>query len=100
MLIDKDPAAATVNLSYTGFTPAAGAPTVRSYLKNATSITSATGGTTTTTTVPAYSVLVLQLRPGSGTPSPSPSAAPPAPPAPPDPGPAPWPTPRTNGRAD
>ncbi|GAA1824406.1 ricin-type beta-trefoil lectin domain protein [Luedemannella flava] len=67
MLINKDPANdTTVNLSYSGFTPSSAAPTVYSYLKNATSIGSATAGSATTQTVPAYSVVVVQLKPGSG----------------------------------
>jgi hypothetical protein len=77
MLINKDPANdATVSLSYTGFTPSSAAPTVYSYLKNATAITSATTGNANTRTVPAYSIVVVQLHPGSGgTPSPSPSTS-------------------------
>jgi cellulase/cellobiase CelA1 len=67
MLINKDPNnATTVSLSYTGFTPGSATPTVYSYLKNATSITSATTGTGTTQTVPAYSVVVVQVHAGSG----------------------------------
>ncbi|WP_425247840.1 hypothetical protein [Streptomyces sp. NEAU-NA10] len=63
MLINKDPAnAATVTLSYSGFTPSSAAPTVYSYLKNATSIGSATTGSATRQTVPAYSIAVVQLR--------------------------------------
>lgn len=74
MLINKDPGNdATVTLSYSGFTPSTATPTVYSYLKNASSIGSATAGSATTQTVPAYSVVVVQLRPGSG---PSPSASP------------------------
>ncbi|MGW4995333.1 LPXTG cell wall anchor domain-containing protein [Streptomyces mirabilis] len=62
MLINKDPAnAATVTLSYSGFSPSAAAPTVYSYLKNATSIGSATTGSATRQTVPAYSIVVVQL---------------------------------------
>jgi hypothetical protein len=64
MLINKDPNnATTVTLSYRGFAPSSAAPTVYSYLKNATSITSASSGTAVTQTVPAYSVVVLQLHP-------------------------------------
>jgi alpha-galactosidase len=67
MLINKDPNnAATVSLTYTGFTPGSGTPTVYSYLKNATSITSGASGSATSQTVPAYSVVVVQLHPGSG----------------------------------
>ena len=75
MLINKDPNNdATVNLSYSGFTPSSTTPTVYSYLKNATSIGSASAGTGTTQTVPAYSIVVVQLHPGTGSsPTPSPS---------------------------
>ena len=75
MLINKDPNNdATVALSYNGFTPSSATPTVYSYLKNATSITSATTGSAGSVTVPAYSIVVVQLHPGSGgSPSPSPS---------------------------
>ncbi|MEU7872962.1 cellulose binding domain-containing protein [Dactylosporangium sp. NPDC049140] len=77
MLINKDPSNdATVSLNYAGFTPAAGAPTVYSYLKNATAIGSASAGTAATQTVPAYSIAVVQLHKGSGTTSASPSASP------------------------
>jgi hypothetical protein len=75
MLINKDPNNdATVSLSYSGFTPSTAAPTVYSYLKNATTIGSATSGSASTQTVPAYSIVVVQLHPGSGG-SPSPSAS-------------------------
>ncbi|MEU0671982.1 cellulose-binding protein [Streptomyces sp. NPDC006172] len=64
MLINKDPAnAATVTLSYTGFSPSSTTPTVYSYLKNATSIGSAATGSATRQTVPAYSIVVVQLHP-------------------------------------
>ncbi|WP_034591010.1 cellulose binding domain-containing protein [Hamadaea tsunoensis] len=75
MLVNKDPGNDyTVNLSYNGFTPAAGAPTVYSYLKNAATISSASTGSATSQTVPAYSIVVVQLHPGTGG-SPSPSAS-------------------------
>ncbi|WP_225847436.1 alpha-L-arabinofuranosidase, partial [Streptomyces sp. HPF1205] len=68
MLINKDPNnAATVSLNYSNFTPSSAAPTVYTYAKNATSITSATTGSSTSQTVPAYSVVVVQLHAGSGT---------------------------------
>ena len=77
MLINKDPNNdTTVNLSYSGFTPASSAPTVYSYLKNAASIGSAATGSATSQTVPAYSIVVVQLHPGTGgttSASPSPS---------------------------
>ncbi|MEV4560144.1 RICIN domain-containing protein [Kitasatospora sp. NPDC049285] len=67
MLINKDPNnSTTVSLSYTGFTPSSAAPTVYSYLKNSTSITSSTTGSGTTQTVPAYSVVVVQMHPSGG----------------------------------
>ena len=76
MLINKDPNnATTVSLAYNGFTPGSTAPTVYSYLKNATSITSAATGTGTTQTVPAYSVVVVQVHPGSGGGGPGPGGA-------------------------
>jgi hypothetical protein len=81
MLINKDPDNDyTVSLSYNGFTPSSATPTVYSYLKNATSIGSATTGSATSQTVPAYSIVVVQLHAGSGGgPSPSPSRTSPAP---------------------
>ncbi|MFI5915208.1 cellulose binding domain-containing protein [Dactylosporangium sp. NPDC051541] len=84
MLINKDPDnAATVNLAYTGFSPAAGAPTVSSYLKNASAIGTATTGTATAQTVPAYSIAVLTLHKGTTTsPSVSPSRSSASPSAP------------------
>jgi hypothetical protein len=67
MLLNKDPNNdATVSLSYNGFTPGSGTPTVYSYLKNGTSITSAATGSATSQTVPAYSVVVVQLHQGNG----------------------------------
>jgi hypothetical protein len=78
MLINKDPNNdVTVNLSYAGFNPATGAPTVDSYLKNASSIGSVAAGSATTQTVPAYSIAVVHLRRGDGTsPTPTPTATP------------------------
>ncbi|MEY9857055.1 hypothetical protein ABH935_002663 [Catenulispora sp. GAS73] len=64
MLINKDPNnAAKVKLDYHGFIPSSCTPTVYTYLKNGTSITSAAGGRATSQTVPAYSVVVVQVRP-------------------------------------
>ena len=66
MLINKDPNnAATVSLSYQGFSPSTATPTVYSYLENATSITSAASGGSRTQAVPAYSIVVVQLKPAS-----------------------------------
>ncbi|MFI2739205.1 cellulose binding domain-containing protein [Streptomyces sp. NPDC018711] len=64
MLINKDPDnAATVNLSYTGFTPSSATPTVHSYLKNGHSIGTAPSGSPTTQTVPAYGITVVEMHP-------------------------------------
>ncbi|MFD5466345.1 cellulose binding domain-containing protein [Kitasatospora sp. NPDC127059] len=66
MLINKDPNNdATVNLSYTGFTPSSATPTVHSYLKNAHGIGTAQSGSATTQTVPAYGITVVQMHPTS-----------------------------------
>ncbi|MEU6504838.1 RICIN domain-containing protein [Streptomyces sp. NPDC046942] len=67
MLINKDPNnSTTVSLSYNGFTPSSAAPTVYTYQKNGTSITSSTSGSGTTQTIPPYSVVVVQMHPSSG----------------------------------
>ncbi|MER6069659.1 cellulose binding domain-containing protein [Streptomyces sp. NPDC001817] len=64
MLINKDPNNdATVNLSYTGFTPSSATPTVSSYLKNARSIGTTQSGSPTSQTVPAYGITVVQMHP-------------------------------------
>ncbi|WP_052498830.1 cellulose binding domain-containing protein [Streptomyces vietnamensis] len=64
MLINKDPNnAATVNLSYTGFTPSSATPTVHSYLKNGHSIGTAQSGSPTIQTVPAYGITVVEMHP-------------------------------------
>ncbi|WP_030231193.1 cellulose binding domain-containing protein [Streptomyces sp. NRRL S-350] len=64
MLINKDPNNdATVNLSYTGFTPSSATPTVHSYLKNAHGIGTAQSGSPTGQTVPAYGITVVQMHP-------------------------------------
>ncbi|OEV39857.1 hypothetical protein HS99_0002955 [Kitasatospora aureofaciens] len=66
MLINKDPHNdATVNLSYTGFTPSSATPTVHSYLKNAHGIGTAQSGSPTVQTVPAYGITVVQMHPTS-----------------------------------
>ncbi|MEU4300475.1 cellulose binding domain-containing protein [Kitasatospora aureofaciens] len=66
MLINKDPNNdATVNLSYTGFTPSSATPTVHSYLKNAHGIGTAQSGSPTVQTVPAYGITVVQMHPTS-----------------------------------
>ncbi|MFF9643035.1 cellulose binding domain-containing protein [Kitasatospora aureofaciens] len=66
ILINKDPNNdATVNLSYTGFTPSSATPTVHSYLKNAHGIGTAQSGSPTVQTVPAYGITVVQMHPTS-----------------------------------
>jgi hypothetical protein len=67
MLINKDPSnAATVSLGFDGFSPSGSTPTVYTYAKNGTSITSAASGSAAQQSVPAYSIVVVQLHPGSG----------------------------------
>jgi hypothetical protein len=64
LLVNKDPDNAyPVSISYAGYTPAAGAPTVVSYLNGATSITSAPTGSAASQTLPKYSLTVLVLHP-------------------------------------
>jgi hypothetical protein len=64
MLINKDPNnAAKVQLDYSGFAPSRCTPTVYTYLKNGTSITSAAAGRATRQTVPAYSIVVVRVHP-------------------------------------
>jgi hypothetical protein len=82
VLINKDQsAAADVTLSYSGFTPAAG-PTVSSWVKGATSITTRAQGTATTQSLPPYSITSVHLRPAGSTPPPTttPPTTTPAPP--------------------
>lgn len=74
VLINKDRAAAAdITLSYSGFAPAA-APTVSSWVKGATSITTRAQGSATTQTLPPYSISSVHLRPAGSTP---PTTAPP-----------------------
>ncbi|WP_328747093.1 LPXTG cell wall anchor domain-containing protein [Streptomyces sp. NBC_00285] len=83
MLTNKSPQnAAQVSLSYTGFTPAAGAVTTVSYAKGGAALTTAKQGTAVAQTLPPYSITTLQLKPASGTadadkptPAPTPTAA-------------------------
>jgi hypothetical protein len=64
LLVNKDPDAAhTVAISYAGWTPAAGAPTVLSLTNGATAVTTTTAGTATAQTLPAYSLTALVLHP-------------------------------------
>jgi cellulase/cellobiase CelA1 len=69
-----------VSLSYNGFSPAGGAPTVYSYPLNGHAITTTTSGSATSQTVPAYSMMVVRVHPAGSTPTsttPAPTTAPP-----------------------
>ncbi len=64
LLINKDPGNAhPVDISYTGYTPADGAPTVYSYGNGDTSISSSQTGSATSQTLPPYSLTTLVLHP-------------------------------------
>lgn len=68
MLVNKDPSSSyPVSLHYTGYTPAAAAPTVYTYGDEASSITSATAGTSSSQTIPPYSVMTVVLTPAGTT---------------------------------
>ncbi|MEV0827280.1 cellulose binding domain-containing protein [Nonomuraea rubra] len=54
-----------VELGYSGFTPAAGAPTVLSHTNGATGITASTSGTATAQTLPPLSLTTVILKPSS-----------------------------------
>jgi hypothetical protein len=63
LLINKDEAnAQTVTLDYHGWTPAAGAPTVTSYLNGGDALQTAQAGSAASQTLPAYSLTLLTLR--------------------------------------
>ncbi|MEV6832345.1 cellulose binding domain-containing protein [Amycolatopsis sp. NPDC051102] len=66
LLLNKDPdQARTVTLDYAGYTPAAAAPQVFTFTNGATSISSATTGTSTSQTLPPYSLTTLVLHPAA-----------------------------------
>jgi hypothetical protein len=68
-LVNQDPSNAyTVNLGYTGWTPADAAPTVYTYADEATSISAAQRGTASTQVIPPYSIVTLKLRPANNNP--------------------------------
>ncbi|MFI6741179.1 cellulose binding domain-containing protein [Nonomuraea sp. NPDC050451] len=54
-----------VAIDYSGYTPAAGAPTVLTHTNGATSITTSTGGTAASQTLPPLSLTTLVLHPAS-----------------------------------
>jgi hypothetical protein len=66
LLVNMDPANAhPVQISYSGYTPSAAAPTVESLLNGAAGITSAATGTAAAQNLPPYSLTVLTLHPSS-----------------------------------
>jgi hypothetical protein len=68
-LVNQDPSNAyTVNLDYTGWTPADAAPTVYTYGDKATSISTAQQGTASTQVIPPYSIVTLKLKPATNNP--------------------------------
>lgn len=82
MLVNDDPSNSyTVNLGYSGFSPAAGAPAVSTLAEPGSSITSGTGGSAASQTISPYSVTVVTLQAGSASSSPSasPTSASPSP---------------------
>jgi hypothetical protein len=67
LLVNKDPDNAyPATISYAGYSPAAGAPTVYSFTNGATGVSSAQTGTATSQTLPPYSLTTIVLHP-SGT---------------------------------
>ena len=66
MLVNDDPSNSyTVGLSYAGFTPASGAPTVATLAPPGTSISTSASGTAASQTIAPYSAAVITLQPGS-----------------------------------
>jgi hypothetical protein len=68
LLVNDDPSTGyTVNLGYSGFTPAGGAPATATLAPPGSGVTTGAGGTATTQTVAPYTAEVLTLAPGGGT---------------------------------
>ncbi len=66
MLVNDDPSNSySVGLSYSGFTPASGAPSVATLAPPGTSITTAASGSAAAQTIAPYSAAVITLQPGS-----------------------------------
>lgn len=64
LLINKDPDnAQTVDLSYQGWTPAGGVPTVQTFTNGADGVESSSAGTARSQTLPAYSLTLVTLHP-------------------------------------
>ncbi|GIG70419.1 alpha-L-arabinofuranosidase [Phytomonospora endophytica] len=72
LLLNKDPdGPRSVDVTYTGYTPSAAAPTVFTYTNGGTSVTESAGGSATARTLPPYSLTTLVLhpsRPSTGAP--------------------------------
>lgn len=64
LLVNEDPATTyQVSLHYTGFSPAAGTPTVYSYGNGDTGITTTTAGSASAQTLPPYSLTTIVMHP-------------------------------------
>lgn len=67
LIVNKDPVNAySVDLHYAGYVPSAAAPTVYAYGDEATSITSASQGTSASQTIAPYSIETVVLTPAAG----------------------------------
>jgi hypothetical protein len=67
LLVNKDPVNSyQVNLNYAGFTPSSASPTVYTYADEATTISTAVGGSPAVQTLPPYSVITVVLHPQAG----------------------------------
>jgi Cellulose binding domain/Fibronectin type III domain len=74
LLINKDPNNSyPVSINYSGFSPAGSAPTVYTFTKGATSVTTSTSGSATSQTLAPYSLTAVVVRP-SRAPANAPSA--------------------------
>ncbi|WP_051951265.1 cellulose binding domain-containing protein [Actinacidiphila yeochonensis] len=70
MLVNDDPATTySVDLGYTGFTPAAGAPATATLTAPGTGISTGTAGSATAQTLPPYSARLLTVTPAPATPA-------------------------------
>jgi hypothetical protein len=66
LLVNDDPANSyTVGLSYTGFAPATGAPTVATLASPGTGISTASSGTANSQTIAPYTATLITLQPGT-----------------------------------
>jgi cellulose binding protein with CBM2 domain/fibronectin type III domain protein len=68
LLVNQDPDNAhQVAIDYAGYTPAASAPTVHTFVNGGTAVTTGQTGTATSQTLPPYSLTTLVLRPARAT---------------------------------